>query len=358
MRQVAGRARRGHTARHSHDGRPGDRARTQQPDGRAWGRAWAALLTLKGAVLSAGALAVAVAAIAALIPRTEPLEVRFTSMQVSRALVPASQFRATEASFAPGPRALGRWHGDQVRLVAQPALVTTSPASSGSGTVSDPPSESPTESPSLSEPSPTPSPSETPSLSPSATPSGGLTDSPTPGPAWRPARHLADVLNRARDAGVKIDPAPPSVPMRSMLRGQTVNADGTVVPPEEAVRRLVEVLSDVRKTPVSAKGQRKSEPLGVTVRANVQLEHAKGRSVRIFWELSDAADGQIQALSSTWLRGHAAYRVVATSDRDSGSFKIWVPVPVRKGDYLLTLYARTKGGGLPLDDISSDTLVH
>ena len=95
----------------------------------------------------------------------------------------------------------------------------------------------------------------------------------------------------------------------------------------------------------------------MVVRVNVDLKHAEGRPIQINWEIIDASNGEVQSLSKAWLRNFAAYRLRATTDPDSGFFKLWIPLPDKRGDYVISLTA-SQGEGLPLAERSTDTQVH
>src|SRR6476619_4332558 len=61
-----------------------------------WSLVRPAVATVKGGILNLGAVAGAIAAVIALLPSTEPVQLRFTSLSVSPTPVPASEFRPVE----------------------------------------------------------------------------------------------------------------------------------------------------------------------------------------------------------------------------------------------------------------------
>ncbi|MBW9205735.1 hypothetical protein KV097_07225 [Mumia sp. zg.B17] len=96
----------------------------------------------------------------------------------------------------------------------------------------------------------------------------------------------------------------------------------------------------------------------MVVRVNVHLTHSEGRTVGISWELIDATDGEIQSLSKAWLGEFAALELHADEDPDSAFFKLWVPLPKKRGDYMISVIARTGSDETPLVEKSSERVVH
>ena len=98
--------------------------------------------------------------------------------------------------------------------------------------------------------------------------------------------------------------------------------------------------------------------MGVVARVNMDLAHAEGQPIQVYWEIIDESDGTVESLSKEWSRMFAAYQLTATTDPDRGFFKLWVPLPEHRGTYRISLIAGTGDGELPLDEAAAGTVVH
>ena len=137
----------------------------------------------------------------------------------------------------------------------------------------------------------------------------------------------------------------------AFLSIQAVDDQGAQVAPEVAAKRIVKVLSHVRSVPAPGSGagnsggkgggahEKAREPVGVVAQVNLDLEHAVGETVRIYWELRDARSGAVQRLTRDWLRDYPAYEVVGEQDPDRGVISVWIPVPEKPGDYVVSFSA-------------------
>lgn len=356
-------------------GTPGpDGAGRRRNTGRSGTGLWSlvrpAVATVKGGILTAGAVAGAVAAVIALVPKNEPLQIRFTSLSVSPAPVPASAFTAVRSGSRDADRGVSRRGVALGPIVGADDASTTGPDPGSAGTAAPEaspagPSEQPT--PSVTEPSPSGAPSSTsptpsPSTSPPVTSHGSR---PGVGRPDLPASHATQVLRRVDDQFRLGNCDGPNGLCKALVQGSETDPEGNPVPPRVAAQRVVKVLSHVRSRPVvraTESGEPaavpKRDPLGVVVRANVDLVHGQGQPIEIRWEILDASSGEVQSLSREWLRDLAAYELLADTDPDSAFFKLWVPLPEQRGDYVISLTARTDGDRLPLAEKSTETVVH
>jgi hypothetical protein len=162
---------------------------------------------------------------------------------------------------------------------------------------------------------------------------------------------VTDLVNQKFVVAGSRDPLPPNAPTLVFFSSQALNAAGDPVAPEVAARRIVKVLSHVRSVPASGSGSGNSggkgggghekarEPVGVVAKVNLDLEHAVGETVRIYWELRDARSGVVQRLTRDWLRDYPAYEVVGEQDPDRGVISVWIPVPEKPGDYVVSFSA-------------------
>lgn len=314
-----------------------------------------ALRTVKGAIIGAGAIALALAAIWALIPHPKPVEAHFVSVDLSPAPVPLSQFRPVEGKFAPtalrwghesGPAAMAAFVQTgqastvsklSVRSLTELATTSPSPGATDSLTTSTPPTTDAT----------------TPSTTPSST-SGSTTATSSPstgagGPfklTKNPKAYVSDVLRRVRTAGYRV--GDDEIPRVTYSYGGSTGPGGELMPAPEAAARVIEALSHVR----TRASDGKKEPVGVVLNVRMALVNARDVPVRIYWEMTGAG-GKTNSMSDDWLGTIPAYLLHATEDVDSGTFKLWVPLPKEKGDYVVSLYARTTNKELPDDSIST-----
>lgn len=311
--------------------------------GKLLARIGPALRTVKGAILTAGALAVALGAIWALVPSHKPAEVRFLSVDVLPAPVLLSQFRPTEGKFA----LTAHNTGPQRRFDAIVSVMQTGQAA--------PSTTSPAE-PTTTPAEPT---TETTSTIPT-TGSTGPTTTTTPtsrerigeqGFAPLPRPYVLDVMRRVRSAGLTVESPEGDQWQRQLIArlvGNQTDPNGQLVPAQVAAERVIKKLSHVR---ARVKGG-KEEPVGVVLLVRMKLLNANDVPVQIYWEIAGAGS-VTESLTEEWLGTTAAYRLRASEDEDTGSFKLWIPLPREKGVYIASLYARTTSDGLPEDSIST-----
>jgi hypothetical protein len=153
------------------------------------------------------------------------------------------------------------------------------------------------------------------------------------------------------------DVPPTAVPIRTYPAGSdgvTTDPAGLPIQAQDAAAQVVEVLDNVRMAPVDPSkvpegvpaGVVVREPVGVVVRVQVRIQHAKGVPVGIFWEMNGAG-AQGRQLSREWMGGLPAVVVTATREDDSGVVRLWVPLPRQEGNYSLTLLAAGGPGEAP-----------
>ncbi len=362
-----------------------------------------AAVTAKGAVLTAGALAAAVAAVVAVLPHDEPVLVDITGVEVNPALLPLADFRPSAGrSLALGPAGgpsavVAAADGTPVTLrlaagadvLATPGAETVGPSPSGlpvaptqDSTAPTAPTEPPTsaqtgtstptgttESPTgTTEPATPTSPATPATTSPPPTPTGFASERVRPQLPRRYTSAVTDLVNQKFVVAGSRDPLPPNAPTVVFFSSQALNAAGDPVAPEVAARRIVKVLSHVRSVPASGSGsghsggkggaghEKAREPVGVVAKVNLDLEHAVGETVRIYWELRDARSGVVQRLTRDWLRDYPAYEVVGEQDPDRGVISVWIPVPEKPGDYVVSFSAWAGGNSdAPQDAQAAET---
>ncbi len=116
-----------------------------------------------------------------------------------------------------------------------------------------------------------------------------------------------------------------------MLGAISVDREGRAVAPELAAKRIATVLNRTRT--VKAGGRR--VPLGLLVTPKVRLVALSHRDVSLTWSVLPI-DGQ-GALGPVWRGPNLSYRLSAEDDDDRVVVPLWIPLPKRKGRYIVRL---------------------
>ena len=321
-------------------------------------------------ILTLGAVAAAITAILALIqpllPKHSPLNVaRFVSVQ-ALSQVPLSEFhqRSTistqSAGHLPvqGPRLTVAVSGQAFIQDSTPTAAPSPPSTATPGGVTSPtPSATPT---ATTSPTPSATPTATTSPTPTATPSA--TSAPTSAPPtsagirfYLPGGLTSRAYARKVAALVGNNTATP-VPAKPEILffvGWTASdGKGNIVSPEVAANRIVGILGHTRtvsETPNQNSGPRnESEPLGELISLNMELVGLRGQPVFLSWSIFQA--GGHDNLFGRWLNNFVAYRLMATTDDDTGSLDMWIPLPKVSGPYFIRLNLTTGGADLASAD--------
>jgi hypothetical protein len=357
------------------------RASTTEATRRWWNRATATILTL-------GALAGAIGAILALRPSPDPEDsARFTAVRVT-SQVPLSEYRQRSATMV--PQASGHSQGRQhdrgaLAPVAELARASADKRSSPVGPYAavrhlqpDPTTNSPTdpatdtsaqESPSSDSTASTStdtSSTDTSSTDTSSTDTSS-TDTSTPGPPTTTrvgdrssfegfvvpstfqqeefSAYAQEVLEvaEAQDSGRKLcevnsQTNPDDCIIRQLIPligSLSLDPKGNPVAPAVAAQRVVELLRDARSTGGEPQGgeEPRREPLGVVISADLELAGLRGKPVLLSWSMWQ--QGGKKRLYGNWLNRNLAYRLEATTDRDTTSLDLWVPLPKSPGPYFI-----------------------
>jgi hypothetical protein len=125
----------------------------------------------------------------------------------------------------------------------------------------------------------------------------------------------------------------------------SVDTEGNPVAPAVAAERVVELLRGARSTGGEKPGgekpggekpggeKPKGEPLGVVVSADLELAGLRGKPVLLSWSMWQ--QGGKKRLYGNWLNNNLAYRLKATTDRDTTTLDLWVPLPRSRGPYFI-----------------------
>lgn len=337
---------------------------------RAWNR-------VTKVILGAGALATAIAAVLALAVRFLPSPehenvARFLSVQPLSQL-PLNQYQQRSAAF--GTQSAGR-RGHGATLAAAVAGQSSSPSAQPNPTAEPTPSPSdatplPTASP---QPSPTVSPNETVSpvgtASPGETPSPGTTVSPTPTAsptASPPGRILAlpaggmsfqGALQYSNHTAYLIKVQDPGLNFVSctgcnlyILHVGATEQNGKNRSPSEAANVVANVLNDTQTVPAPARTgsqgaghNARRQPLGELVSVNMELAGLQGQPVFLSWSIFQESGHN--RLFGKWLSNFVAYRLEATTENDTGTLEMWIPLPKPPGPYFIRVSLSSDGASL------------
>ncbi|HKY67593.1 MAG TPA: hypothetical protein VJM49_14525, partial [Acidimicrobiales bacterium] len=156
---------------------------------------------------------------------------------------------------------------------------------------------------------------------------------------------LSDYTHQARGAafaalGCRADPGrcADRVTMDYLVTANALAPDGRVVPPEVAAQRVVTLLDTTRAGPTGA------EPLGVVVATDVELTGLRGEPVLLTWTMWRS--GEQARVHGDWLDDDLAYRLRATSDLDTVTLDLWIPLPRRPGAYVVRVALARDGAAL------------
>jgi len=121
-----------------------------------------------------------------------------------------------------------------------------------------------------------------------------------------------------------------------LLTGDYVDTNGDLVRADEAAHEIVALLLATRTEP-GPNGE--AEPLGERVTADVDITGLRGKFIDVYWSMfSQSARAPLPA---AWQHRNLAYRLHSTSDHDTGSFDLWIPIPEAPGRYVIQLELRT-----------------
>jgi hypothetical protein len=312
------------------------------------------------AILGAGALAGAILAIVALVallvPDDEPdpeNSARFTGVNVVPS-VPLSEYRqrTTLAPLGPAAEAAGPTAAPELRPASaagggQTAPPTTTPApgtSRGSSTTTGPSTTAARSTSSVrtsttrattttSGPPPStggPSTSGEPVVDPSGSDwvndggsGGGGDQGRTPSTIFSSVCAASACPESADD-------------LESMIVANSVDVDGNPVPPDVAAERVLEILRNARTDG--------DEPLGVVVTTDVELVGLRDAPVFLTWEMFQY--GGSTRLHGEWLNENLAYRLEPTTDHDTATLDLWIPLPPDPGPYVVRIKVAHAGSGL------------
>ena len=131
-----------------------------------------------------------------------------------------------------------------------------------------------------------------------------------------------------------------------------MDVNGKEVAPVVAAKRLTELLADTRSINVGSGNQKgsgnKRDLLGELVSVNFELTGLRDRPVFLRWWIFQK--GGQSHLFGKWVDNFVAYRLEATTDNDTGTLEMWIPLPKAAGPYFLDLSLTTGDASLASAD--------
>jgi hypothetical protein len=127
----------------------------------------------------------------------------------------------------------------------------------------------------------------------------------------------------------------------------STDSKGNEVPPDVAAKRLTEVLTDTRNVVSNKKGQGSEgnrDLLGELISVDFQLEGLRDKPIFLKWLIFQK--GGQNHLFGNWATHFVAYRLEATTEDDTGTLEMWIPLPKVPGPYFLQLDLSTERAGL------------
>jgi hypothetical protein len=310
------------------------------------------------AILAAGALAVAILAIVAVVelvlPKSSPNPENraiFTAVRLTPD-VPLSEYqqRASLTPLGPAGEDAGATPAPELLLGSAtggrqtvPATTAPSPPTTRSPTTATAPestTRSTTTRPSTTGSGPTstgPATSTGPSISvgPSVEPSdsGWVNTETTEGDT---SSSIADTIRSAACAAARCEGSSDGVAPVAAAVAAAVDVHGNPVSPDVAAQRVVQILRDARSNG--------DEPIGVVVAADLELIGLRHDPVFLTWEMWQY--GGTTRLHGDWLNENLAYRLEPNTDHDSATLDMWIPLPPDPGPYFVRVELSRKGFGL------------
>ena len=335
----------------------------QSPPLRWWNR-------ITKTILGAGALATAIAAVLALVLHLLPSHSQENVARISvQGLSPVSLSQYLQRSAASQTQAADDPKNHRLSLVVAVIGQTSAPSQAVNTSNVSP-------SPSVTAPSPSPSvttpmisssgiASSTTTTSPSTTISPSGTAAPIGGPAGSsgivslapPGMSSQGACSSARQVIADVrEKMPrvflPQVICPALVIVTTVNSHDKPVSSAAAASSIIGILSQTRTASgPSGAPKAQQDPLGEQVNVNLELVGLRGQPVLLSWSIFQA--GSHTNLFGKWLGDFVADRLEATTNDDTGTLAMWIPLPKLPGPYFIHLSLTADGAGLA--SVNSDT---
>ncbi len=135
-----------------------------------------------------------------------------------------------------------------------------------------------------------------------------------------------------------------------------VNSHDEPVPAVAATNSIIGILGQTRTVDARPSGpsgapsgpsgapNAQKDPLGELINVNLELVGLRGQQVLLSWSIFQT--GGHDNLFGKWLRDFVAYRLEATTNDDTGTLEMWIPLPRPPGPYIIRLSLTANGAGL------------
>lgn len=131
-----------------------------------------------------------------------------------------------------------------------------------------------------------------------------------------------------------------------------MDENGREVEPAVAAKRISELLTDTRSINVGPGNRQdsgsKKDLLGELVSINFELTGLRDKPIYLKWYIFQK--GGQSHLFGKWFENFVAYRLEATTNDDTGTLEMWIPLPKLPGPYFLDLSLTMDGASLASAD--------
>jgi hypothetical protein len=135
-------------------------------------------------------------------------------------------------------------------------------------------------------------------------------------------------------------------PVPEILIAGCVNQNGQIATALACAKSIAAILGDGASVPAGSGGQGSvdRQPLGELISVDVELTGLQGQSIFLSWSIfPENASGSLPA---KWSDNFVAYRLVPTTNDDTGSLEMWIPLPEQQGPYFVRLTLTTGDASL------------
>lgn len=138
-----------------------------------------------------------------------------------------------------------------------------------------------------------------------------------------------------------------------VLTDGPVDSHGVPESAAAAAETLVRILGQTRTVSAESSGPGhaqvdKRDPLGELVSVNLELIGLRSQPVFLSWSIFQV--GGHDNLFGKWLGDFVAERLEATTNDDTGTVEMWIPLPRLTGHYFIRLSLTTDGASLASTD--------
>ena len=139
----------------------------------------------------------------------------------------------------------------------------------------------------------------------------------------------------------------------TIVQSAAEDPSGGLVPPFVAANRLIGILGQTQTVggaPSNNSGapSNKRDALGELVSVNMELAGLRGQPVFLLWSIFQ--EGGHTSLFGKWLNNFVAYRLEATTNDDTGTVEMWIPLPKLPGPFFIHLSLTTDGASIASAD--------